>query len=59
MGLIVLQYSNMLFEVKRNDSVIHPNSCSHGDNGNIWADDMKMNHDIINGDLFRDAFVFL
>jgi len=37
MGLIVLQYSNMLFEVKRNDSVIHPNSCLHGDNGtSLW-----------------------
>lgn len=62
MGLIVLQYANMLFEAKgmTGNSVIHPNSCSHETMallyGSIWADDMKMNHGIINGDLFRDAF---
>lgn len=39
MGLIVFHYSNMLFEAKgmAENSVIHPNSCSHGDNGtSLW-----------------------
>lgn len=35
MGLIVFQYSDIVFEMKgmAENSVIHPNRCSHGDEG--------------------------
>lgn len=61
MGLIVFQYSDMLFEAKgmTENSVIHPNSCSHGDNGTSLWQHLGRRYEneslhLFNGNLFRD-----